>query len=396
MSGKFDDRLSFSGIDDNMPKKTDKQRLDSFNNHTIIKKPFVSHPSSKNKTHVDSGFAGPLLIYENDKPQTSDKTINETDLQNLHMESSLPSKNIITNSSHFHPPLIDNNADHPPYQQLGGYISPWGNNPNKINSASGSEGPVKPISDSSDQSPPYMGPFNPDFKATSSSKPKKGNKTSTSSNNSNKQKGDRVRPPLVIPQSNIPYQQSQYNTVHRPEEILQIINQHPELANYPSGSVFEIHNYDPNVKYPDNPRLPPGLNSVNRPPYLMNQVDPGMHFNNNNNNNYPNNYPIDQIIKHVQNGQLPPGLARPPPSQPVFGQTPPYAQNPSIYAPHGLQFPLINGQPQLKTNQTSGGIIFKSFKHFHKLLSSTSFLTDFPGFPNVPGSPYQSSPGIQL
>lgn len=54
------------------------------------------------------------------------------------------------------------------------------------------------------------------------------------------------------------------------DELLQFINQHPELTNYPSGSVFEIHNV------PDNQRpsvplifeqptghpsgIPPGLN----------------------------------------------------------------------------------------------------------------------------------------
>lgn len=60
------------------------------------------------------------------------------------------------------------------------------------------------------------------------------------------------------------------------DELLQFINQHPELTNYPSGSVFEIHNIpDHKPQYvnpatrpvvpfvyepPGHPGLPPGLN----------------------------------------------------------------------------------------------------------------------------------------
>lgn len=194
----------------------------------------------------------------------------------------------------------------------------------------------KPIDEN--KNPEFIGPFNPDFKTPiGGSKLKKGNKTSVVPPGVNKQK---------IPRP--PFDQNQYqqfNNVQRPDEILQIINQHPELANYPPGSVFEIHNYDP--KYPQGrPQIPMGN------PYLMNHVDPHQQ--------YPN-IPIDQIIKHVQNGQIPPGISRPLPS---FGHnSQQFAQNPNIYSPHGLQIPFINGQ---HLNQSSGiSFYFKTFVAFH-------------------------------
>lgn len=337
-----DDRLSFSGIDDSM-KKTDKQRQNSFNNHTVIKKP-TAHPTpSSNKTNMDNGFAGPLLIYENEKPQPTGIANETSDLQNLHAEHEMmfnPNQNGIpiseSSSENF-----DNES--PPYQHIGSY-NPWGTPPNRPPK---DEILVKPLNENQNKSPSFMGPFNPDYKMpVSVSKAKKSNKTTTPSNIPNKQKGDRFRPPFPnIPQQQNPFQQPQFNTIQRPEEILQIINQHPELANYPSGSVFEIHNYDPNTKFPQSPvGRPPLPPPPPVGPYLVNQVDTGSPA------NFPQNIPVDQIIKHVQNGQIPPGLSRP---LPGFGQNPQFAPNTNPYAPHGLQIPLINGQ--LNSNQTSGG-----------------------------------------
>lgn len=286
----------FPGNDD----KKNKDKQTSFN-HTIIKKP---HPIS-NKT--DSGFTGPLLIYENEKP----KNINETsDLQNLHMDH----ENILPTPDGM--PNVEEHPEGPPYQHIGTYSGPWSPPKQKPKD----EVLVKPLDDKTS----FIGPFNPDFKMpVAPPKTKKGNKT-TSNNTVNKK-----RPP--IPQQPV-FQQPQFTTAHRPEEILQIINQHPELANYPPGSVFEIHNYDPNQNF----QRPYGQNQDPNRPFLPNQVEPAVP-------NYPN-IPIDQIIKHVQNGQIPPGLSRLP-----FGQ-PQFAQNPNLFAPPGLQYP----QTQLNSNQTGG------------------------------------------
>lgn len=192
----------------------------------------------------------------------------------------------------------------------------------------------KQVDDNNKGNNAFVGPFNPDFKIpVSVSKPKKSNKTTSGVSGGTKQKGGQRIPPV---NGQVPFQPSQFNSVQRPDEILQIIQQHPELANYPPGSVFEIHNYDP--KFPQNrPQVP-----IN--PYLMNQVDPT-------NNPQYSNIPIDQIIKHVQNGQIPPGLARP---QLPFGQnSQQFAQNANVFAPHGLNVPFINAQH----NQSSGIII---------------------------------------
>lgn len=297
-------------------KNTDKQTSDIHKNHTTFKKPNFSSPTNSNHSNTNSGFAGPLLIYENDPKNVTNET---SDLQNLHVDHEMT-----LNPNKIGKPLNENSEEqfeneNPLYHNANPY-GIWGG-PSKI--------PPKPIDEN--KTPSFIGPFNPDFKTpVGSPKPKKGNKTSVVNPGSNKQKGGQ-RPPF---EGHNPFQQPQYNTVQRPDEILQIINQHPELANYPPGSVFEIHNYDP--KYPQ------GRPQVPQVPYLMNQVEPG----------HPpyQNIPIDQIIKHVQNGQIPPGLSRPLP--PFRQNSPQFAQNPNIFAPHGLQIPFLNGQHNL--NQSSG------------------------------------------
>lgn len=279
-----------------MSKKTDNHA-----NDTLIHK----SPNPKRNHTVTSDFNGPLLIYENDKPQT----VNETDLQNLHVDTA----------------DVTTNTEAPPY--LGPFVAkaPFKNPP-----------PVR----ESEMSPAYVGPFNPDFKGSGSTKTRKGDKT-TNNIAPGKQKPV-VRPPPPPPQ------RPQYDI--KPDEIIHVINQHPELANYPPGSVFEVHNYNPNQPgaYPSN--FPA------RPPLVPNQLDAG--------------FPID-LIKHVHNGQIPPGVAAN------------YAPNP--YA----QFPFMNGQSQLTPNRTGG----QSITYFQVHANDTS-VTGFPPFPSIPGTPYQSSPGM--
>lgn len=359
MSGNSYDRVSFSGTDDKTPKKTDKNRLDGFSNRTITKKPFLPTTPPPNITHDDStNFAGPLVIYENEKPvKSKNKTFvyDSPDLENLHIDHDISLVGPKPNDK------IKNNNDAPSYE----HVSPWAFGPVNGNAKPPLKDDVliKPIPDNP-KVPSYVGPFNPDFK-NPSGKPKKGNKTSTTNTvNPNKQKPEQFIPQLAhlpIPQQ-IPYdpQQTQYTNLQNPEEILQIINQHPELANYPSGAVFEIHNYPPDVshkpvnpeylnpqiKYPQNPiRRPPPQNQSPLGSYLINQIDPG------NSNNFSPNLPIDQLLKHVQEGQMPTGIPRPPITS--FAQNTPFSQNP-IFAPPGLQYSMLNNQPQL--NQTAGGI----------------------------------------
>lgn len=358
-------RSFFSGADDKTAKKTDKQRLDNTNNPILNKKPIsptvTNSPVTTTTTNIPhhvhtSDFEGPLLIYENDKPIKNKTKTGFLPLspQNIPIN---PEENDSVNSHN--DDLIDNykntRPEGPPYE----HSVPWPTGPKNPTKPIKDEVLIKPIYDNS-KIPSYVGPFNPDNNKAPQVKSKKPNKTA---NNAlpTKQKGEQFIPhqlPFDPHQSHYPNLQNLQN----PEEILQIINQHPELSNYPAGSVFEIHNYPQDVnrkpvnpeflvpqnKYPQNPvRKPPPHNQSPIGPYLINQIDPNVQ--NINSNNFASNIPIDQLIKHVQEGQIPPGLPRP---IAPYNQNSQFSQNP-IFAQPGLQYSVLNNQPQL--NQSTGG-----------------------------------------
>lgn len=176
--------------------------------------------------------------------------------------------------------------------------------------------PIKEDTDTptNDNFPPYIGPINPDFKNPAvPSKPNNKGGKNPDKGKPNKNAGTFVTPPSTlhenyIPEYNhpgvpfqhaedypmpnkqkIPKQPPNTHQVHihgkgNPEEILQIINQHPEFANYPPGSVLEIHNVPNGAQRPQfvNPNTiinqRPG-----RPPYVVNQdqqpsLPPGVHL----------------------------------------------------------------------------------------------------------------------
>lgn len=343
MSGNSHGGVSFSGFDDKISKKTDKPRLDNTNNKSFLP---TSSPPIINTTHQTSTFEGPLLIYENDKPSKSKNKTNSFIPFNPNNSPIHPDDN--NNEPNLKPDLVDKYKNIKPEGPIYEHSIPWpvgpSRNPTKPIKE---EVSIKPIPDT--KPPSIISPFNPDIKPPPV-KTKKGNKTT--SNNANKQK-DQFLPPLVSQQ--IPYDphNPHYQNIQNPEEILQIINQHPELANYPPGAVFEIHNFPqdipqkpeyniPQNKFPPS-RKPPSQHQTSHVPYLINQIDP--------NANYASNLPIDQIIKHVQEGQIPPGLPRP--AAPSYAQNSQFSQNP-MFAQPGLQYSVLNNQPQL--NQTTGGM----------------------------------------
>lgn len=111
-----------------------------------------------------------------------------------------------------------------------------------------------------------------------------------------------------------------------PEEILQFIHQHPEIGNYPSGSVLEIHNVVPsdNVKQPFGNQ---GLPTVTKPkihlvPYVVPQTADGQPIY----DNLPPGLSLEEILgefqKNSQALQTNPLAVLPPPQKSVVDNGP--------------------------------------------------------------------------
>lgn len=108
---------------------------------------------------------------------------------------------------------------------------------------------------------------------------------------------DQVPPYLVNSQSPT----KSHIAIHgkgNPDELLQFINQHPEIANYPPGSVLEIHNVPPNAK-PN--QMNPQHNGQNVIPYLIQQ-------NPNINNELPPGITLEQILQEIHKSEHPPSV----------------------------------------------------------------------------------------
>lgn len=111
-----------------------------------------------------------------------------------------------------------------------------------------------------------------------------------------------------------------------PEEILQFIHQHPEISNYPSGSVLEIHNVVPSdhVKQPFGNQ---GLPTVTKPkihlvPYIVPQTPDGQPIL----DNLPPGLSLEEILREFQKNsqglQSNPLAFLPPPQKSVVNNGP--------------------------------------------------------------------------
>ncbi|XP_018322459.1 putative epidermal cell surface receptor isoform X1 [Agrilus planipennis] len=210
----------------------------------------------------------------------------------------------------------------------------------------------------------FLGPFSPNYKTdvsntkqtkVSGGKYNKPGKDSGADVNESKTK----RPPFdntkysKVPKHPSTNQTEFYATEQYPQiphasgqsdEILQIINQHPELANYPPGSVFEIHSVpvDPSQK-PNRPQyanpniLVPSTNDHPLVPFVINQnpqVVPS------------HGIDLDQLLQHIHRA----------PTQPNYIQYPTHSSN-GIIIPNGQNLPI----PSQLNKTISGGQIFSGF-----------------------------------
>lgn len=123
--------------------------------------------------------------------------------------------------------------------------------------------------------PPYLGPVVPNYqkpskntKPTPKIKPKPSVPTPQNENYIPINSYPQQNPVLPTKPGMAPPSHVHIHSKGNPEEILHIINSHPELANYPHGSVLEIHNIPNNDR--QKPLSPPYLN----PNSLMPQQPP--------------------------------------------------------------------------------------------------------------------------
>ncbi|KAG5875174.1 hypothetical protein JTB14_007836 [Gonioctena quinquepunctata] len=156
-------------------------------------------------------------------------------------------------------------------------------------------------------------------------------------------------PPLK-PHQNSDHSEIEVHGHGNPDELLQFINQHPEISNYPSGSVLEIHSLPPSVPKPGSPPfVNQGKPQIHLVPYLVPQNSPGENVN----NELPPGFSLDHILREFHkntqsqsNPQIPfspfnsNGINRPPlPGQPS-GPIIPNRHNASF---PGFDSPLFPG-----------------------------------------------------
>lgn len=155
------------------------------------------------------------------------------------------------------------------------------------------ENPFYHKSNKDENKEPFLGPFNPTYKKPSDSKNQKGQKPKPV-----KEGGLFVTPP---PGENyIPNHQVKKPQMHgNQDELLQFIHQHPEINNYPSGSVVEVHSVP--VK-PSNPFVNPGAPNGRPQNFIPYVLPPNGHG-----NELPGGITVEQILQEVHKNANPHG-----------------------------------------------------------------------------------------
>ncbi|KAF2879948.1 hypothetical protein ILUMI_26236, partial [Ignelater luminosus] len=269
-------------------------------------------PFALTPTKTPSKILGPLLVYTNKEPENNNTLIKEIPEIQL-----LP--NISTEENHYYTSKGDSKKH-----------SFYGLNPKK------------PEQNNKEVDIPYLGPLLPTYPPTANKQTKPGNKIKP-----NKVANTHFIPPNdeqpqypFMPPMNQPVMPSKqpeiinsnpHIEIHGkgdPDEFLQFINQHPELSNYPSGSIFEIHNIPPT--HEQKPGIPQHINpnslltqTNNRPaiPFVIQQHPQ---------EDLPQNINVEHILQHIQkNSFVPFPNAHMPPNN---GQL-------LITAPNGLVIP---------------------------------------------------------
>lgn len=209
-----------------------------------------------------SKIHGPLVIYQNDDADHASK---KDALGTLHKPKIFPEENIYYNQETTNPktdikikPAKDKNLN---------YINP--SKPDKVGNK---------------KTPLFVTPPPPSIQSDNHIPPSPGK-----------------NPFLNIPQNAI-NSEIEIHGHGNPEELLQFINQHPEISNYPSGSVLEIHKVSPPVNQKPPVSLTPDTNShIHLVPYLVQTNSAGE----TNQNNLPPGFSLDHILNEFHKNTKP-------------------------------------------------------------------------------------------
>lgn len=177
---------------------------------------------------------------------------------------------------------------------------------------------------------PFVGPYNPNYKKPSKNqKPKPG----------------KDAPMFVTPPPN---QVKNPQVQGGQDELLQFIHQHPEISNYPSGSVVEIHNV------PSKPFVNQG-----RPQHFIPYVIPQ-----NGHDDLPPGITLEQILQEVHKNANPHGHVLPFPTNQ-------FSNGPILLAP---QSPILPNRP----NATYQGLSKNRIDFIYMNLKNVSHRSNVP------------------
>ncbi|XP_056635330.1 putative epidermal cell surface receptor isoform X1 [Diorhabda sublineata] len=123
-----------------------------------------------------------------------------------------------------------------------------------------------------------------------------------------------------------------------PEDLLQFINLHPEISNYPSGSVLEIHGIPTAPKQDPNSIANIDKTNIHLVPYVIPHNDGEAHIN----GNLPPGFSLEEILREFHRNTLPNTPTSP--SLPSMNNRP-FLGQPNIPMPnrHNLTHPGIGG-----------------------------------------------------
>ncbi|CAH1116582.1 unnamed protein product [Phaedon cochleariae] len=200
---------------------------------------------------------------------------------------------------------------------------------------------------------PFQGPFNPSYKDKSKNSkdslfvtPPSEKVTPDQEVNSDPSKSQL---PFLKPHKNAEHSEIEVHGHSNPEELLQFISQHPELSNYPSGSVFEVHNNNNNLATNQN-AVPSeqGKPQIHLVPYLVPQNSAGEHVN----SDLPPGFTLEQILGEFHKNSQPS-------VQNILPHHPQFNRPPFIGQPSG---PLLPNRPNTTTYPGFDGGLFQG--HF--------------------------------
>ncbi|XP_074036890.1 stranded at second isoform X1 [Leptinotarsa decemlineata] len=206
-----------------------------------------------------SKILGPLVVYENKVPHQTD-SVNELG----HVPTLEPEENPFNNKSIS--PVKYNTKPNVLKEKINNYLGPFG--PTNVDKSKIKKGSI------------FVTPHPP----LESVPPQEENNIFSPS---------KSEAPIIKPNHNSDHSEIEVHGQGNPDDLLQFINQHPEISDYPSGSVLEIHSLPPTSM----PK--PGKQQIHLVPYVVPQN--GEHVN----NDLPPGFSLEHILREFHKNSRP-------------------------------------------------------------------------------------------